>query len=392
MEVPFVDLRLQIASIRREMDAAIARVLDSGRFILGPELEAFERECAEFLGAKHAIGVASGTDALLLALKALNVKPGMYVALPAFTMYATVEAVFHVGAVPLFIDSTPDTYDMDPEALKRIVDGPRGERVAAILPVHLFGQMADMKRIQDVASRRRIPVIEDACQAFGAVRDGLKAGAAGSLACFSFYPTKNLGALGDGGMIATADDRLAERIRLLRDHGQKEKNRHSLVGFTSRLDAIQAAALRVKLKHLNRWNEQRKGIAAEYDRSLRRFAPIIRTPGVAPNSQPIYHQYTIRAHHRDRLRDHLKSRGIETMVYYPLPLYEQEGIRGRGGPPNRCPVAEELCRQVLSLPIFPEMTRNQIRRVVEAIAEFAEPILGERSRPVRKTAGAGKRR
>lgn len=373
--IPILDLRRQYQSIKSEIDQAIQRVVESGRFILGPEVESFEAEIAAYLGVPHAIGVASGTDALLLALKALGIGPGDAVIVPSFTFFATAGVVANVGATPIFADIDPLTFNISPASISAALKAgtPRRERVKAIIPVHLYGQMADMDEIMAIAHKFGLYVVEDAAQAIGAEYNGKKAGTIGHIGCFSFFPTKNLGAYGDGGLVVTSDDELAERIRMLRVHGSKPKYYHHLVGTNSRLDALQAAILRAKLPHLAQWTRARQRIADRYDELLRGIKSI-RLPYRAPNRTHIFHQYTVRVlgGKRDALRDHLAAQGIGTEVYYPLPLHLQPCFRHLGYREGDLPESERASREVLSLPMFPELTREEQDRVVEAIRDFFE--------------------
>ncbi len=372
MNIPLLDLNRQYRAIRPEIEAAIARVVQSGRFILGPEVEAFENEVAAYCGAKHAIGVASGSDALLLALRAAGVGPGDRVITTPFTFFATAGAIWNLGAVPVFIDIEPQTYNISPQALAEALESSTDlqERAKAIIPVHLYGQMAEMDPISEIARRYELTVIEDAAQAIGAEYRGRKAGTVGRLGCFSFFPSKNLGACGDGGMIITDDDELAEKLRLLRVHGSRPKYYHQLVGYNSRLDALQAAILRAKLPYLDRWSAARAAHAAGYDRALAEL-PGIETPPVAPERTHIYHQYTVRVlgGRRDEVRKSLKERGIGTGIYYPLPLHLQACFASLGYREGDFPQAERASREVLSLPIFPELAEEEREYVVSTIQQ-----------------------
>ncbi len=451
MNIPILDLVRQYRTIRPEIDAAIRSVLDSGEFILGPHVKAFEDSAATYCRVRHAIGLASGTDALLLALKALGIGPGDAVLVPSFTFFATAGTVHNVGATPVFCDIDPKTFNIDPKSACEVLaargswpvacgkirsseathDGKSptghglhatgsstGHRPAlrAIIPVHLYGQMADMDEIMALAREYDLAVIEDAAQAIGAQYYGhvargtwlvgkadepvarntwpvgtsgdphaaggphatsykpqaALAGSLGSLGCFSFYPTKNLGAYGDAGMVTTDSDELAEKIRLLRVHGAKPKYVHHVVGINSRLDAIQAAILSVKLQHLDEWAAARQQIADRYDRLLD-GAPGIVTPYRAPGRTHIFHQYTVRVldGRRDALAAHLKSEGIGTMVYYPGSLHLQECFAHLGCREGDFPESERASREVLSLPIFPELTETEQDRVVAAVRRFA---------------------
>ena len=373
IRVPILDLTRQYKTISQEIDAAIRRVLTSGRFILGPEVGAFEQEIAAFCGVKRAIGVASGTDALLLSLKALGIGPGDKVIIPSFTFFATAGVVHNIGATPVFADIDPKTFNLDPDHVRHVLTTNREPRTRfkAIIPVHLYGQMADMDEIMEIAEEHNLFVIEDAAQAIGAEYKGRQAGTIGRLGCFSFFPTKNLGAYGDGGMVITDDDALAERIRMLRMHGSKPKYYHHIVGYNSRLDALQAAILRVKLPHLSDWTTKRQEIANRYDKL---FCNVdgIETPCRVSDRTHIFHQYTIRVSddRRDALQVYLKERGIGTSIYYPLPLHLQECFKDLGYANGDLPVCEQASREVLSLPIFPELSEEEQDYVVGAIKTF----------------------
>ncbi len=381
MRVPILDLVRQYQAIKPDIDAAMLRVVGSGRFILGPEVEALEQEIAALCGAKAAIAVASGTDALLLSLRGLGVGPGDRVILPSFTFFATAGIVHNVGATPVFADVDRRTFNLAPDSVRAILEHESDAKaVRAIIPVHLYGQMASMDEIMAIAAEYGLFVVEDAAQAIGAeYQSGVsqavghaqlahKAGTMGSAGCFSFFPTKNLGAYGDAGMIITGDDALAERVRMLRVHGSKPKYHHRLIGYNSRLDALQAAVLRVKLPHLAEWTAARQRIAQRYDRLLSGIKEI-ETPQRAADRTHIFHQYTIRVANdrRDDLRKHLKEKGIDTEVYYPAPLHLQECFRSLGYRQGSLPESEQASRDVLSLPIFPELTEDEQDYVVDAI-------------------------
>ena len=371
MNVPIFDLTRQYKAIKPEIDKAIQRVVESGRFILGPEVEYFERELAEFCGVKHAIGVASGTDALFIALRALGIGPGDGVIVPSFTFFATAGAVANVGAIPIFCDIEPKTFNLDPDSVRAVLKGKWGCRPRAIIPVHLYGQMVEMDEIMEIAQEFGLYVIEDAAQAIGAEYKGRKAGSIGHLGCLSFFPTKNLGAYGDGGMVLTNDDKLAERVRMLRVHGSRPKYYHHMVGTNSRLDALQAAILRAKLPYLEQWTRARQELASRYDKFLHGLEGI-EIPYRAQDRTHIFHQYTIRVLNgkRDALRAYLAQRGIGTEVYYPLPLHLQPCFRHLGYKEGDLPESEKASREVLSLPIFPELTEEEQLYVLQSILEF----------------------
>jgi len=345
--------------------------VSSGRFILGPEVEALEREMAELCGGKHAIGVASGTDALLLCLQALGVGPGDAVLVPSFTFFATAGVVHNVGASPVFCDVDPRTYNIDLSHVRSILKSRKERPMKAIIPVHLYGQMADMDAIMLLAQEFGLHVIEDAAQALGAEYKGHKAGAIGHLGCFSFFPTKNLGAYGDAGMVVTNNDVLADRVGLLRVHGARPKYYHHMVGYNSRLDALQAAILRAKLPHLADWTRARQGRAAKYDSVLGGLSEIA-LPDRAPDRTHIFHQYTIRvlSSKRDALRAYLAERGIGTEVYYPLPLHLQPCFHHLGYREGDLPESERASREVASLPMFPELSEEELEYVAGEVKQF----------------------
>ncbi|MBI3268217.1 MAG: DegT/DnrJ/EryC1/StrS family aminotransferase [Planctomycetes bacterium] len=388
MDVPLLDLKLQYRSIQGEIHAALEEVFESQRFVLGKTVEAFEREIAAWIGSPHAVSCASGSDALLLCLMALGVGPGDGVVTTPYSFFATAGAIARLGAVPVFVDVEAETLNLDPARLAaylekeaardpvtgQLRDRRSGCRLRAVLPVHLFGRCADMARIGELARAAGLPVLEDAAQAIGATWNGRKAGRMGLAGCFSFFPSKNLGGWGDGGLVTSEDAAFAERVKLLRTHGSVEKYYHKVVGINSRLDALQAAVLRVKLRHLTGWMESRAAAAARYDALFRGagLAPSVvgLPPAPSATANHVYHQYAIRAPLRDGLRAHLKSRGVECEVYYPVPLHLQECFRGLGWRPGDLPVAEEAARTSLALPLFPELTREQQAYVVAEVRAF----------------------
>jgi len=363
LSVPLLDLKGQYASIRDEVRAAMDRVIESQRFILGPEVEAFEAEFAAYCQCRFAVGVSSGTDALLAALMAVDLQPGDDVITTPYSFFATAGVIARLGARPVFADIDPSTFNIDPVGIEEKIT----PRTKAIMPVHLFGQMADMVKIAEIAGRRGLRVIEDAAQAAGAEHAGRRAGSIGDLGCFSFYPSKNLGCFGDGGMVTTNDPALADRVRLLRSHGCRTKYRSELLGGNFRLDAIQAAVLRVKLRHLDEWTEARRRNAELYRELL---PSTISVPAVSSDRRHIYNQFIIRSSRRDPLIEHLTTRGIGSEVYYPLPLHLQPCFAGLGGKLGDFPASEDAARECLALPVYPELTQDMIRRVVEAIREF----------------------
>ena len=363
--IPQFDLSDQYAAVGAEIRTAIERVLSSQQFVLGREGAAFEEEIAVLCGVAHGVGVASGTDALILALRACGVQAGDEVLLPTYTFVATGSAVSALGAKPVFVDIRPETYNLDPSELERRVTS----RTRAIIAVHLYGLAADMDPILAFAKSRKLPLIEDCAQAIGALYKSRRACSFGDAACFSFYPTKNLGAYGDAGMVVSNSAELAAHLGTLRNHGQTAKYRSSEPGWNSRLDEMQAAVLRVKLRHLAEWQGTRRSHAAEYTRLLQQV------PGIMPPHEPeglehVYHQYTIRTEQRDALQRHLAARRIGTTVYYPYPLHLQPLYAHVGHRAGDFPHAERAAQEVLSLPMYPELRKDQIAHVVEAIAEF----------------------
>jgi dTDP-4-amino-4,6-dideoxygalactose transaminase len=378
-EVPLLDLGRQYAQIRREIDQALTRVAESQQFILSDEVAAFEGEAAAYLGASFVVGCASGTDALWLALVASGVGPGDEVITTAFSFFSSASAIVRAGARPLLMDVDPRTLNLDPVLVEQRLSRSRPAGLRALLPVHLYGQCADMDGFQRIAAEHKLAVIEDAAQAFGASWRGRRAGTLGTAAAFSFYPTKNLGAFGDAGCVVTADAERAAHLRRLRNLGTLERYLHDEMGANSRLDALQAAVLRVKLHHLERWNAQRRERAAEYDRLFARTGLVagrsssqapVRLLETAPQAHHIFHQYVIRAARRDELRAFLAAHGIGTRVYYPVPLHLQPCFSYLGYREGELPESERASREVLALPLFPELTADEQRYVVESIAEF----------------------
>ena len=384
--VPQVDLKAQYATLREEIQAALARVCASQRFILGPEGTALEQELAAYCGVQQAVGCASGSDALLLSLMALGLQPGDEVITVPFTFFATAGAVARLGARAQFVDIEPDTFNLDPKALARYLRGlpaERRTRTRAVIPVHLYGQAADLQPIQKLAAEFNLGVIEDAAQALGADYGGHRVGSLGRAGCFSFYPTKNLGGYGDGGLLTTNDAALAEKLRSLRTHGiAGRKYYHARMGMNSRLDELQAAVLRVKFRYLDAWTRARQERAARYDELFQqaglvaneKMYPDAQQPVVLPvraaNRTHVFNQYVIRARDRDRLKTFLSEEGIGTEVYYPLALHLQECFADWGGRAGDFPESERATREVLALPMYPELTDEQQRSVVDAIARF----------------------
>ncbi|MBN1630608.1 MAG: DegT/DnrJ/EryC1/StrS family aminotransferase [Thermoleophilia bacterium] len=364
MQVPFVDLKTQGKGLLPDYQAVLTSVVERAAYIMGPDLADFEQEFARFCASPYAVGVSSGTDALILAYKAAGVGPGDEVIVPANTFLATAEAVTHLGATPVPVDVLPDTANIDPAAVEAAITS----RTRAVVPVHLFGQPADMDSVNEIAHTHGLAVVEDACQAHGATLGGRPTGSLGDIAAFSFYPGKNLGALGDGGAVTTADADMAERVRVLRNHGEKTKSNHVEVGYCFRLDNLQAAFLRIKLKRLPTWNKARRAAAKRYDELLAGVS------GVTPMSEradveAVYHLYVVQVDDRDAVRAKLDGAGIGTGIHYPKPIHLQPAYAHLGHKPGAFPVSESLAERILSLPMFPEITSEQIDYVVEQLAE-----------------------
>lgn len=364
MKVPLLDLKAQFVTIEKDLRAAIDRVFETQQYIMGPEVTGLENEVAAYSGCKFGIGVSSGTDAILCALMAVGIGPGDEVIVPTFTFFATAGCVSRLGARPVFADVEPDTYNLDVAKLPALLTA----RTKVIMPVHLFGQCADLDPIMEIAASRKITVIEDAAQSIGSKYKGRPAGSVGHLGCFSFFPSKNLGCCGDGGMIVTNDQALAERCAILRQHGSKPKYYHKFVGANFRLDAMQAAILRAKLPHLPAWSEARRRNAARYNKLLAGSG--VTLPVIRSYNETIYNQYVIRHPRRDELRQHLQDKQIGTEIYYPLPLHLQECFKDVGGPPGSLPVAEQAAKEVLALPIYPELTEAMQGYVAESVRAF----------------------
>lgn len=364
MKVPFGDLRRQYDSIRERIDEAIGAVLNRGWFILGHEGESFEQEFADYLGARHAIGVGSGTEALHLALVAAGVKPGDEVITAANTCVPTVSAISFAGAVPVPVDVDPVSFNLDPAKVEAAIT----PRTAAIVPVHLYGQAAELDPILETGRQSRIPVIEDVAQGHGATYKAGKLGTFGLMGCFSFYPSKNLGAYGDAGAVVTNDDDMALKLRRLRNYGEERRYHHTSKGFNSRLDEIQAAILRAKLPELDRWNARRREIASLYNREIRN--PAVRLPAELEYGFHAYHLYVVRCAKRDELQRHLADAGVSTLIHYPVPFHLQEAYLDLNGKAGDYPVAEACAKEVLSLPIFPELADDEARYVAACVNAF----------------------
>jgi len=366
MTVPLLDLKAQYADIRTDIDNAVRSVMESTRFIGGPEVSGLEEEVARYSQCAHGIGCASGTDALLLALRALSIGPGDEVITTAYSFFASAGTIANVGGTPVFVDIDPRTYNLDPHRLEAAITA----RTKAVVAVHLYGQCCDLAAVKAICDKRKLFLIEDAAQAIGAEWEGKRAGSVGDFGAFSFFPSKNLGAAGDGGMIVTRDAELADKVRLLREHGSRPKYYHSIVGTNSRLDALQAALLRVKLRHLDRWSEARARNAALYD-SLFEGSRVGR-PYHDPRTRHIYNQYVIRVPKRDELRQFMADRGVGTEVYYPVPLHLQKCFSMLGHKTGDMPHSEAAARETLALPIYPELSEEQIRYVAANVRDFID--------------------
>ncbi len=380
MNVPLLDLKRHYNLMKEEIDKCIKRVLNSQHFILGEEVKQLETEIAKYCNTEYAVAVASGTEALLLSLRNLGVGREDYVITTTFTFFATAGTIHNIGATPVFVDIKPDTYNIDPEKIEELLDKKtfhtkrlktETSKIKAIIPVHLYGQMADMEPIIDIANKYNLDVIEDACQAIGAEYKGKKAGSIGSLGCFSFFPTKNLGAYGDGGIITTHREDLEVGLKKLRVHGSEKDYHHLSVGYNSRLDTIQAAVLLAELPYLDEWNKKRGKNAQLYSDLLKDIGDI-QCPYVAPGRKHIFHQYTIRVknNRRNELMGFLEQKGIGSKIYYPLPLHLQECFNNLGYKKGDFPVSEKAADEVLSLPIFPELTNEEIEYACNAIKAF----------------------
>jgi dTDP-4-amino-4,6-dideoxygalactose transaminase len=379
LTVPMLDLKRQYRALHRELLDALGDVLETQQFILGDHVAAFERSAAEQLGVGYALGCSSGTDALWLSLAAAKVGPGQTVVTTPFSFFASVSSVLRAGATPVLADIDPVTFNLSPEAVDRVLNGPCGTNVRAILPVHLYGQCADWSAFAKLGRERGLTLIEDAAQAWGAAWKGKKAGGLGDIAAFSFYPTKNLSAAGDAGMVTTNSAELAERVKMLRQHGMRRRYHHDELGWNTRMDGFQGAVLEVKLRYIDGWNEARRALAARYHAlfakaGLSEAGPYPQHGAVLPREVDgachVWHQYVVRVTRRDALREFLTARGIGSEIYYPVPLHLQEALRGLGLKQGDFPEAERAAREVLALPIFPELREDEQETVVEAIAEF----------------------
>jgi len=385
MHIPLLDLKLQYARIRGEIQRAIHEVLETQNFVLGPEVAALEQEMSNFLNVRHAIGCSSGTDAILLSLMAIGISAGDLVITTPYTFFATGGSVSRLGAIPVFVDINPSIYTIAPDLIEERILRMKGDdrkRLKAIIPVHLYGQCADMKPILSIARKYKLKVVEDAAHALGASYYGHKAGSMGDLGCFSFFPSKNLGGYGEGGMVVTNRKTLSEKIRMLRVHGSKKRYHHEIIGYNARMDAIQGAVLRVKLQYLDVWNEARRLCAERYRelfltsgltenqerKEIQKGA--ITLPAVKKGNYHIYHQFVIRAKRRDQLKKFLNENGIGCEIYYPIPLHLQDCYRNLGYKKGAFPEAEKAARETLALPIYPELLPEQQEYVVEKIRDF----------------------
>lgn len=367
MQVPMLDLTEQYSSLRSEVLEVLDKVMSSSQFILGPNVKKLETDVAEYSRVAHAIGCANGSDAIHIALQALGVGPGDEVITTPFTFFATGGAIVRAGAKPVYVDIDPITFNIDPAKIEEAIT----DKTKAIIPVHLYGQMADMERIAEIAKKHNLAVVEDAAQAIGAKHNGKTVGELGSAATYSFFPTKNLGAYGDGGMIVTNDDEAAENCRVIRVHGSKPKYYHHVLGYNSRLDELQAAVLNIKFPHLDKWSELRREKAQMYTSLLKEnVGDMVVTPIEKEGNYHVFHQYTIRVENRDELQQYLKDQGVQTMIYYPLPLHVQPVFKDLGYKEGDLPLAEKAANEALSLPMFPELKTEQQEYVVAKIAEF----------------------
>lgn len=368
MKVPILDLKAQFRSIRQEVLAVVEQVCDEQGFVLGPRVQMLEDDLAKFVGTSQAVGVASGSDALLLSLMELGIGPGDEVITSPFTFFSTAGVISRLHARPVFVDVRPDTFNINPDQLEEAIT----ERTKAIIPVHLFGQCAEMEKIDQITKPKGIPIVEDACQAIGAARNGVRAGGFGYAGCFSFFPSKNLGGFGDGGLITTHNSELAERLRALRVHGSTTDYHHHLIGMNSRLDALQAAVLQVKLKYVVGWTEKRRLNADRYQQLFRDAGLLGRMtlPVVDRANYHVYNQFTIRTSRRDKLSAYLTQHGVGNKIYYPVPLHLQECYQELGYRKGRLPASEKAAKEVLSLPIYSELTTEQMTYVVDTIREF----------------------
>jgi dTDP-4-amino-4,6-dideoxygalactose transaminase len=359
--IPMVDLKTQYHALKQEIDTAVLDALESTQFILGPNVTNLEKETATYLGCSHAVGVASGTDALHLAVLAAGIKPGDEVITTPFTFIATAEAICYAGATPVFVDVDPLTFNIVPELIEQAIT----PRTKAIIPVHLFGQPADLATVSEICLRHKLVMIEDCAQSFGAAFGGRMTGSIGAFGCFSFFPSKNLGGYGDGGLVTCATEEGAETLRMLRNHGSKVRYHHDVIGFNSRLDDLQAAILRVKLRHIDRFNQERRRVAHRYSEGLK---DLVAVPFEDGKGVHVYHQYTVLTDRRDTIMEKLTEQQIASAVYYPIPLHRQD-VFAQQCQNLSLPVAESIATRCMSLPVYPEMTNEQVDQVIEAVRE-----------------------
>jgi dTDP-4-amino-4,6-dideoxygalactose transaminase len=365
MSVPFFDITRQNRSVKKELDAAISEVVASGRFILGKNVSALEKEIADYCGVKYAVGVASGTDALHLALRACGVNPGDEVITSPFTFVATAEAIAYCGAASVFVDIEPKSFNLDPNKIEKAIT----KKTKAVLPVHLYGQPCDMQKIAQICQKHGLKIVEDCAQAIGAEYNGQNVGSLGHAGCFSFFPTKNLGCFGDGGVVTTNDENVAEEIKILRGHGSRKTYHYNIIGYNSRLDELQAAIIRVKMPHLDNFSRSRRKNSAFYRKNLENIDQLS-LPYELPNAKHAFNQYTVRAKDRDKLFGFLKDKGVGVMVYYPLSLHLQQAFAHLGHKAGDFPESEAAQNEVLSLPVFPELTDKELETVCASIKEY----------------------
>ena len=367
--IPILDLKRQIAPIRAEIDAAIKKVIDNANFVFGQEIREFEDELVKYSGAKYAVGVSNGTDAIKLALVALGIRPGDGVLCPAFTYYASAGAIASMGAVPVFVDIEPDSYTISLEGIEKVLRKKNKLKIKAIVPVHLYGQCADIDGILKIAKKHKLKVVEDTAQAFGADYKGKKAGTFGDCGALSLFPGKNLGAFGDAGAILTNNQAVAERLKIFRNQGNKEKYYHSVIGYNNRLDTLQAAILKVKLKYLDGWNKRRQENAEYFKQQLKGLP--LKTPFVPAYTTHIYHQYILRLNGASqKLIEHLRAKGIDSRVYYPVPLHLQKCFKALGYKKGDFPESERACKETLAIPVYPDLTREEKDHIVSSIKGY----------------------
>ena len=374
MNVPFVDFREQYHAIKDKVDVGLKKVFEDGSFILGPQEKAFEEDFARYCGTQYAVGVNSGTDALYLAMLALDIGPGDEVIVPTFTFIATALCVSYTGAKPVFVDIEDQTCNIDPARFEAAIT----RKTKAVIPVHIYGQPADMKEINAIATKHKIAVVEDACQAHGATYNGKKTGALGDIACFSFYPTKSLGAFGDGGMVVTGNRSLYEKTLMLRDYGRAGRYDHKIKGHNSRLDTVQAVVLAAKLPLLDQWNKMRNDVAAHYGNLLKSAEGVV-TPAIQKDRTHVFQTYAVRLPNRDKICEAMKAKGIGVLIHYPIPLHLQEAYADLGHKMGDFPVSERIAKEILSLPMFPHMKKDQVEYVCATLKE----LLGSKEKAIR---------